>query len=538
MNITWLTINSSYSHSSLALPLIHQAARQVQDCAWTHVSATIKDDVSDICIRIAQNSPDVLCAPAYLFNRDVLLDVLCRMKVLLPDCKVVVGGPECLGQGAAAILRDCDAIDYVCQGDGESGMPPLLDALAHGGSVQTLPQIVTRAAGSVNPPATCFDFPKGIFPCMDEFFDVSRPFVQVETSRGCPNSCIFCTSANSHVRYKSLDDVRAELNMRRSKGVREIRLLDRTFNMPPHRATALLKMFREEFADIHFHIEIHPAFLTDDIRKELLLAKPGQLHLEAGIQTLQRNVLQTIGRCDSPQRALDGLSFLCSIPQLAVHADLLSGCPQQSYDSLLEDLHCLMQVGPAEIQMEVLKVLYGTRLQQDEEQLKIRHSPNPPYDVMCTPTMSLKDIQRSKLLSRMVDVFYNCDALQKAFRLAAVDSAFLAGFLAHIESQGFTTGAAPQLKRRFLWLAEYCKENEKVQDELAASWLKEAFTPGEGPSKGACFVSELPPDAFLLEGDATVATRQGSHIVRYKSFYFIYNRSLAPNKAVAMHKLA
>ncbi len=76
-----------------------------------------------------------------------------------------------------------------------------------------------------------------------------------------------------------------------------------------------------------------------------------------------------------------------------------------------------------------------------------------------------------------------------------------------------------------------------VQDELAASWLKEAFTPGEGPSKGACFVSELPPDAFLLEGDATVATRQGSHIVRYNSFYFIYNRSLAPNKAVAVLKV-
>ncbi len=533
MNITWLTINSTYSHSSLALPLIHQAAHQVRNCVWAHVSATIKDDVSDICIRITQSSPDVLCAPAYLFNRDVLLDVLCRMKVLLPDCKVIVGGPECLGQGASAILRDCAAIDYVCQGDGESGMPPLLDALANG-SAQELPQILSRETCNEKTQATCFDFPKGVFPCMDEFFDVSRPFVQVETSRGCPNSCIFCTSANSHVRYKPLEDVRAELAMLRTKGVHEIRLLDRTFNMPPHRATALLKMFREEFSDIHFHIEIHPAFLTNEIREDLRLANPGQLHLEAGIQTLQRNVLQAIGRCDSPQRALDGLSFLCSMPQLAVHADLLSGCPQQSYGSLLEDLCCLMQIGPAEIQMEVLKVLYGTHLQQEANQLKIRYSPKPPYDVMCTPTMSLEDIQRSKLLSRMVDVFYNCEALQKAFRLAAVDAAFLSGFLAHIEAHGFSTGAAPQLKRRFLWLTEYCKENEMVQDELAVSWLKEAFTPGEGPSKGASFVSELPSGVSLLEGDATVATRQGSHIVRFKSFYFVYNRAIAPNKAVAV----
>ena len=538
MNITWLTINSSYSHSSLALPLVHQAARDVRNCAWTHVSATIKDDPSEICIRILRSSPDVLCAPAYLFNRNELLDVLGRMKALLPSCKVVVGGPECLGQGAFAILRDCSAIDYVCQGDGETGMPPLLDALANGdGDVQNLPQILSRATRNAKPQASCFDFPKGVFPCTDEFFECSKPFVQVETSRGCPNSCIFCTSANTRVRYKPLEDVRAELKMLHARGMREIRLLDRTFNMPPHRATSLLKMFREEFPDIHFHIEIHPAFLTDEIRAELRLARPGQLHLEAGIQTLQRNVLQAIGRCDSPQRSLEGLSFLCSIPQLAVHADLLSGCPQQSYESLLEDLHCPIQVGPAEIQMEVLKVLYGTALHENASRLGIVFSPNPPYDVMRTPTMSLEEIQRSKLLSRMVDVFYNCNALQRAFRLADACPGFLAGFLEHIESCGFSTGPAPQLKRRFLWLAEYCKENDNVLDELACSWLKEAFTPGEGPSKGACFVSELPAAASLLEGDATMATRQGSHIVRYKERFFVYNRGIAPNHAVAVYRL-
>ena len=187
--------------------------------------------------------------------------------------------------------------------------------------------------------------------------------------------------------------------------------------------------------------------------------------------------------------------------------------------------------------MEVLKVLYGTALHENASRLGIVFSPNPPYDVMCTPTMSLEDIQRSKLLSRMVDVFYNCDALQKAFRFSAEQPDYLAGFLAYIESQGFTTGPAPQLKRRFLWLAEYSQGNETVQDELAVSWLKEAFTPGEGPSKGACFVSELPPDARLLEGDTTAVARQGSHIVRFKSFYFIYNRAFAPNKAMAVCKL-
>ena len=160
MNITWLTINSSYSHSSLALPLIHQAAREVRNCVWTHVSATIKDDPSEICIRILRSLPDVLCAPAYLFNRNVLLDVLGRMNALLPNCKVVVGGPEALGQGATALLRDCAAIDFVCQGDGETGMPPLLDALANGvGSVQELPQILSHAMCDGKPQIICFEFP-------------------------------------------------------------------------------------------------------------------------------------------------------------------------------------------------------------------------------------------------------------------------------------------------------------------------------------------------------------------------------------------
>ena len=76
-----------------------------------------------------------------------------------------------------------------------------------------------------------------------------------------------------------------------------------------------------------------------------------------------------------------------------------------------------------------------------------------------------------------------------------------------------------------------------MRDELAISWLKEAFTPGEGPSKGASFVSELPSDISLLEGDTSVAARPGSHIVRFKSFYFVYNRALAPNKAVGVARM-
>ena len=44
-------------------------------------------------------------------------------------------------------------------------------------------------------------------------------------------------------------------------------------------------LFLEFHPDIRFHLEIHPALLSEELKEELSLLPKGLLHLEAGIQS-------------------------------------------------------------------------------------------------------------------------------------------------------------------------------------------------------------------------------------------------------------
>lgn len=543
MKLVWLTINSSWSHSSLALPLLHTACRQCKEWQWEKYAGTIKDDPGTIACKISGMAPDLVCASVYIFNRAFVLEVLERVRVLLPHVRIAIGGPECLGGGAAEIVEKCHFIDYACRGEGETIMPSLLAAIAGDEDGEKIPGVVSRAHQDESEPQIYEDWMQAPMPCLDEFYDFSKSFVQVETSRGCPNHCTFCTSAGTAVRYRSLEAVRQEMMAIRQHGIREIRLLDRTFNLPPSRAVELLQMFRTEFADMHFHLEFNPCLLPQVVREELAAAKPGQLHIEAGMQSMHPEVLDAIGRVNTCEKAIEGLAFLCSQKSIVVHSDLISGLPQQTLPGLFADVRRMSEIGPGEIQLEVLKILKGTVLEKEAERLGMKYASMAPYDVMSTPWMSPEDILISRYLSRLVDLYYNAESLQPVFRLCLEQPGFLEDFLAYGQANGLDLGPAPSLKKRFLWLYEYLKDKKlpEVMDELRIAWMKEAFG-----AVGPC------ADARLTEHSGNIAWPQlsGAEQDRFdreakyyrlacsdgRTLIFVYHRGIAPNKAVAVYQ--
>ena len=51
MKILWIDLNSSYAHSSLALPALHAQMMNKTDIEWCMVSATINENVGMIGTR-------------------------------------------------------------------------------------------------------------------------------------------------------------------------------------------------------------------------------------------------------------------------------------------------------------------------------------------------------------------------------------------------------------------------------------------------------------------------------------------------------
>ena len=95
MKILWLDINSSYSHSSVALPAIHA---QVSDRnEWCVVRGTINDSPGSLACAVAEEKPDVIAATFWLFTHQMQIEVLSRAVQLLDKVQVICGGPEFLG---------------------------------------------------------------------------------------------------------------------------------------------------------------------------------------------------------------------------------------------------------------------------------------------------------------------------------------------------------------------------------------------------------------------------------------------------------
>lgn len=541
MRLVWLGVESSYSHSSLALPLLSNACRDVSGWEWELVSGTIRDDAFELCRRVVSLEPDVVSSTAYLFNRHVVLDVLGRIKRLRPDVVIIVGGPECLGEGADSLLSSSSFIDYVVRGEGESVLPLFLERLSSGEDMGGIPGLLYRGGENSG---SGFDtgWAEAPLPGSDRFFDFEKPFAQIETSRGCPMGCTYCTSCRTPVRMKSLDRVREELTCLRDGGVREIRVLDRTFNVPDSRGAELLRLFRQEFGDMRFHLEIHPGVLGSEVRHELRLANKGNLHIEAGVQTFNPDVLALVGRSTDVDAVQEGLRFLTGTETFETHCDLLAGLPGQTLEDVIVDVEQLVELGAGEIQLESLKVLPGTELRRQADELGLIFSDEPLYDVMATKTMNQDDMATCRHLSRILDLFHNPESLRQTFRAAYGEvPGFVRDFLGWCkESDIGNIGNPLSLRRRFELLEEFFVDRGYVLglDELTKAWMANAFPTCSGCGLRAKLAPSLPEGFECISGDPSVMSLQGTRLweVSLSSglLFVAYNRGIAPNRAVAM----
>jgi len=343
--ILWLDINCSYVHSSLALPYIH-AQRRSEDNEWHKLSATISANTGDTMAKAVALRPDIVAATAWLFTQEYLTGVIKRIKTVLPECTVILGGPEFLGNNESYLTVNSE-VNCVFRGEGDTVFHDWLEVYDKPEKWSGITGLCWKTGDKYhdNGTAKADDFAALNPPETSEFFEWSKPFVQLETSRGCFNSCTFCVSGHDKpVRSISLNKIYERVENIHSKGIKEIRFLDRTFNGNSKRALEILSIL-ENYPDMRFHMEIHPGLLTEEIKQKLRNFRHGMLHLETGIQSLNDTVLNACQRTGDTEKALDGLKFLCGLKNVIAHVDLIAGLPFYTLDDLEKDIITLAQYG-------------------------------------------------------------------------------------------------------------------------------------------------------------------------------------------------
>jgi len=502
MKILWIDLNSSYAHSSLALPALHAQIMTDPSIEWEIVSATINENTGMIVDEIYRHRPDILAATTWLFNHEQLMHVASRVKALLPEACLVLGGPEFLGDNEE-FLRKNPFVDCVFRGEGEEVFPQWLTCWNHPEQWHTVPGLCYLTPNKEykdNGIARVLNFAGLVPPEQSRFFNWSKPFVQLETTRGCFNPCAFCVSGGEKpVRTLSIESIRERLQLIHAHGIKNVRVLDRTFNYNPRRAKELLRLFLEFHPDIRFHLEIHPALLSEELKEELSLLPKGLLHLEAGIQSLREPVLEKSRRMGKLSDALDGLRFLCALPNMETHADLIAGLPLYHLHEIFEDVRTLAGYAAGEIQLESLKLLPGTEMRRRAEELGIKYSPLPPYEVLQTHEISVSELQTARQLSRLLDGFYNTPAWQALTReLILNDEQFLHRFLAYLTKANLIDQPM-SLEKRGLILYEFCKQNyPEYQIQAAIAWIEAGMSLKKLPAEKVWTKRQIPPATWNI----------------------------------------
>ena len=500
MKILWLDINSSYSHSSVALPAIHAQVSDIEDWEWCVVRGTINDNPGAIAAAVAEHKPDIIAATFWLFTHNMQIEVLSRAVQLLEDVKIICGGPEFLGDNEDFLRRN-PFVTAVIRGEGEEALPEFLDKIDRRSSWQSIEGLCWMSEDSYhdNGIARVNDFASLKYPEESCFFNWDKPFVQLETTRGCFNTCAFCVSGGEKpVRYQSLEQVSKRLENICSHGIKDIRVLDRTFNYDTVRACGMLDIFAGYAGKMRFHLEIHPSLISDELKRKLASMPSGLLHLEAGIQSLDSKVLEASGRKGSLESSIKGLEFLCSLENLQTHADLIAGLPGYGMDMLCADIARLVGTGVDELQIESLKVLPGTRMRATADDKDLKFSPLPPYEILQTPMMSPSDLRRAMQISRMIDLYYNSGIWQKTVRdLICSDKDFIIRFTEHLKAL-MVLDSPVSLERRGVILYEYCRIHypEKLTD-VSVAWIEAGFSLKKEPAGKILRIKHL--GAFLEE---------------------------------------
>lgn len=502
MKLLWLDLNSSYAHSSLALPALHaQVAASADDVEWFRHSATINENSGMIAAEVYRYAPDVVAATCWLFNHEVLLHVLARVHALLPEATILLGGPEFLGDNSE-FLRTSSFVTAVFRGEGEESFSQWLKVWNQPESWSGISGLCYYdAQGNYHDQgiARVLDFDQLCSPEESSFFNWEKPFVQLETTRGCFNTCSFCVSGGEKpVRRLPLSQVRERLQRIHQAGIRDVRLLDRTFNYNIHYAWQLLQLF-QEFPGMRFHLEIHPALLTDELKQELLRLPQGLLHLEAGIQSLRADVLAECRRKGRLEDALSGLKFLCSLPNMETHADLIAGLPLYRLQDIFSDVVTLASYHAGEIQLESLKVLPGTDMRRRASELGLVYSPYPPYEVLMTPHITPQELQTARYLSRLLDAFYNAKTWQTVTRQLIIEQPdFLLRFLEHLQAL-HVIDQPMALDRRGVILYEFCKKHYPEYAPLVAqAWIEGGLSLKKQPAEHVRTKHVSPPEKWNI----------------------------------------
>lgn len=415
MRALLIGINTKYIHPSISLYQIK--ANTNYECDIYEYIIKDSDDyiIENISNTLNETKYDVICFSCYLWNIEKVKNISNIIKQKFP-IKIILGGPE-VAYDAKYFLTSFSWIDYIIRGEGESAFNQLLMYLENNNlgikSVSNLSYIIAGKYQE-NPIVLCDLNKVNLATLMVK--DLENQVVYLESNRGCPFHCAYCTaSLDNKIRYFPSDKVIYILKELMKRKTKTVKFLDRTFNVNKEYMMLILNTIKEFNICTTFQFEIVIDRLNTDVIEFIKTLDHKYLRFEVGIQTMNNSINENVNRYQNIDKLKENINSLHNTKNIDIHCDLIAGLPGETKEMFKKSFNETFHLRCKELQLGFLKFLRGTKLMSMIDKYSYIYNELPPYEIISNNTMSKEDIEEIKQVEISLNYYYNSGRFSKTF---------------------------------------------------------------------------------------------------------------------------
>ncbi len=363
-----------------------------------HAEFTPASMLDEMLSDARAHEPDVIGLNVYIWNVDLVYNLVERLHAMMPAARIVLGGRQTDHTTQDVLAR----LPYVTivRGEAEGAFrnlllawldepaPTVIGSISY---VENGKQVHTPQGGYLE---SLDEIPFAYDDCLDEIASlVDRfpgwPRVQYESTRGCPYKCSFCLYGKlPKVSYRSPDSVIPELTRLLERDL-TVEIVDPVFALHKKRTKEILRGLAGKVSTGLMTVETYAELLDEEMVE--LMAASGVGHVGVGLQSVDPQALETMVRNFNEEKYRRSIELMQRY-DLEFYVDLIYGLPDSDYEAFKRSVDFVYSMGVSRIQMYRLLMLPGSEMTTGASEHEMRWNAQAPYELLANTTWPLEHV--------------------------------------------------------------------------------------------------------------------------------------------------
>ena len=277
-----------------------------------------------------------------------------------------------LGNFARTILNEAKDLDIYIRHEYEVVAPDLIDRLAAGPELSDVAGIAYRSDGEIkinrdaDPINNYDDIPIPAYDLLKSF-DLyyadtkhGQPFTIMYTSKGCPNSCIYCTMAKTKWKARSAQSVLEELRyLKQNYNIKTIMFFDEVFTLDKKRVEKITQTIVDEKLDIKWYCNSRVDLIDMDLLQKMKQA--GCTAVSMGIESGSQKIIGGANKRISVEESAKAIQMVKDAG-IKAYCSFIFGLPGENRTTVKETIEFIKRTLPTGGEFNVATPYPGTKL--------------------------------------------------------------------------------------------------------------------------------------------------------------------------------